>query len=103
MSDQKNTKASKKQAQKAQAQAKKNEAKAGMVAAAISDEHKPQAQTASILKFQACDEKSFFLHKTPSVLGSEDPLKWKLLVTQQDKSIDKELFGHSIMTQFSLS
>ena len=40
---------------------------------------------------------------TPSVLGSEDPHKWKLLVAQQDKSIDKELFGHSIMTQISLS
>jgi len=37
------------------------------------------------------------------MLGSEDPMVWKLKLQQQDGSIDKDLLGHSVMDSFDLA
>jgi hypothetical protein len=43
------------------------------------------------------------VHKTPIVLGSEDAHKWKLLLAKQDKSIDRDLIGSSVMDSFFMA
>ena len=56
-----------------------------------------------MLKFQALDEKSFFVHKTPTILGAEDAQSWKVKKAKlQEMETDLITFGHSFVTHFNL-
>lgn len=56
-----------------------------------------------VIKFQAIDEKSFFVHKTPSILGAEDAQTWKIKKAKiQESENDLITFGYSFMTHFNL-
>ena len=56
-----------------------------------------------MLKLQALDEKSFVVHKTPTILGAEDAQTWKIKKAKiQETEVDLITYGYSFMTNFNL-